>query len=115
MNREGFYSIIFQGRTGWGAGVIVLDTGVVVGADPFGGTYDGTYIYNPATDRLDIDVVVTMAPGTEAVTGVAAGASPVKFPAKLSIPRGNVTGLKHTATTPSGPIDLVLNKIRDFP
>lgn len=44
MNREGFYAISYEGTAGAGFGVIVLDTGELVGADAMGGEYDGTYM-----------------------------------------------------------------------
>ena len=106
---------MFTGRAGWGGGIIVLDTNLVVGADAGGGSYDGTYIFNPQTSMLDIDVTVTMAPGTSSVVGATAGTTPMKFPLKLSMPSGTLTGFKHTAQTPMGPIALTLTKIRDFP
>ena len=115
MNREGFYSIVFQGQAGWGAGMLVLDTGVVVGADPVGGQYDGKYQHNPQTNCLDVDVMVTIPPGVWSVNGVTAGTQPVKFPVKASIPTGHFTGFVHTANTPNGPIQIVMNKIRGFP
>jgi hypothetical protein len=31
MNCEGFYSVVFQGQAGGGAGMVVLDTNLVVG------------------------------------------------------------------------------------
>jgi hypothetical protein len=115
MNREGYYSIVFQGSAGWGAGMIVLDTGLVIGADPFGGKYDGTYTYNPATQCLDIKATVTIAAGGWSVNGVVAGSQATTFPVVASIPRGHVTGFQHTVQTPNGPINIVLNKVRDFP
>ena len=80
-----------------------------------GGHYDGTYQFNPQTNNLDIDAVVTIPPGVWSVNGVAAGNQPIKFPVKASIPRGQLTGYRHTVSTPNGPIEIVLNKIRDFP
>ena len=48
--KEGFYSITFAGAGGdFGSGVLVLDTGAVIGADVGGVRYDG--ISNPARDR----------------------------------------------------------------
>jgi hypothetical protein len=116
MNREGFYTLFFQGAAGWGGAILVLDTGLVVGADGGGGTYDGKYQYNPATNNLDLDIEVTMAPGSQSVLGVKAGSQPLKLPFKISIPRGQFTGMKHRIQGPGGStLDIVLNKIRDFP
>jgi hypothetical protein len=62
MNREGFYSIYYQGQAGLGVGMLVLDTNIVTGADPFGGRYDGTYQFNVQANSLDIDVVLRSRP-----------------------------------------------------
>jgi hypothetical protein len=115
MNKEGFYLVQYQGQSGYGAGMLVLDTNMVVGADPLGGRYDGTYTYNPATRSLDIVATITIPPGVWAVNGLAATNQPVQFPLSVSIPQGHLQGFRHRAQTPAGPIDLVLTKVRDFP
>lgn len=116
MNKEGFYSIQFRGAHGNSVGILVLDTNVVTGADPYGAIYDGTYHFNVATGNLDVTATITIPPGLIAVTGVAAGNAPVKFDLSVSIPRGTLTGSKHIAKMPDGrPVEFILNKIRSFP
>ena len=52
--KEAFYSITYAGATGsWGFGMIVLDTGVIIGADVAGGRYDGSYQFNKQTNMID--------------------------------------------------------------
>lgn len=42
----------FQGAAGEGVGIIVLDTGMVVGVDTAAIRYDGTYVADQATGDL---------------------------------------------------------------
>jgi len=110
---EGFYSVVFQGIAGNGGGMIVLDTQMVVGADPWGAMYDGTYVINTTTNTIDIDVTVTMPNNIISVTGHPPGS---KFKLKGSIPRGTLVNHPFTFTAPDGKsATVVLNKIRDFP
>jgi hypothetical protein len=115
MSREGFYSVVFPGRFGRGAGMVVLDDGLVIGADPDGSRYDGTYIHNPTANTLECDITVMLAPGSWAVTRATAGTEWAPFKLKITIPRGPFTDYAHVASTPAGKINLLLSKIRGFP
>ena len=44
--RDGMYGVEYTSVAGAGLGVVILDSGRVFGADPFGGKYDGDYTYN---------------------------------------------------------------------
>jgi len=115
MDRQGFYSVAFPGRLGRGAGMVVLDAGLLVGADPDGGKYDGSYRFNPETNMLDCEMTIVLAPGSWAVTRATAGTQWKPFKLEVSIPRGPFTDFVHVASTPAGKINLLLSKIRDFP
>jgi len=95
--------------------MVVLDAGRLIGADPDGGTYDGSYELNPATGMLDCEMIITLAPGSWAVTRATAGTQWKPFKLQVSIPRGPFTDYVHEASTPAGKINLLLSKIRDFP
>jgi len=116
MSGEGFYSVVFQGGSGWGAGMVVLDTQTIVGADPFGRRYNGTYVYNQSNNTLEMDVQVTLPPGGLSVTGHVGSAAPVTFGFKASIPRGALTNHQHTVTFPDGRhLTFAMTKLRDMP
>lgn len=115
MNREGFYKIEYRGGSGAGVGMIVLDTGEVVGADIAGGSYLGSYAFNVQTNMIDVDAIVEIAPGAWAVTGHAAGSTPLRFPLQASIPKGQIAGYPISAQTPLGPIQFRLTWLRGFP
>ncbi len=115
MSKEGFYQIRYAGQAGQGVGIMVLDTGLVVGCDVVGGRYDGTYNYNQTTDLLDLEVTVWVPPGTWLVQGIPARSEPYTFQARASIPR-NFTGEQAFAgQTEFGPVAFRLTKLRDFP
>lgn len=57
MSREGFYSVVYGADGEQGMGMLVLDTGMVVGADMTGIIYDGTYEVLPGTGRIRCTVL----------------------------------------------------------
>lgn len=70
MMREGMYGVEYQSVAGSGAGVLILESGLAYGADPWGGRYDGEYIYNEQTGLADLKLKLTFAPNAPAVFGV---------------------------------------------
>jgi hypothetical protein len=115
MNREGFYAIHYGAGTTTGMGMIVLDAGLVVGCDPSGTTYDGTYEFNSATGMLDATVVMKLAPGAKLVTGIPAGALPPTVTIMASVPRDLGAKAPAYIDIPGGRIGVVFHKLRDFP
>ena len=85
--REGFYKVDYQGQAGLGFAVLVLDSEIVIGADFTGGIYDGSYKWNPRTERLDVDVTVQIPEGVQVVQGRVAGPGGLKFNVQCSFPR----------------------------
>ena len=94
--------------------MVVLDDGLVIGADPDGSRYDGTYLHNPTANTLECDITVMLAPGSWAVTRATAGTEWAPFKLKITIPRGPFTDYVHVASTPAGKINLLLSKLREF-
>jgi hypothetical protein len=72
--RDGMYAIEYYsndtGKTMAGYGFVVFDAGKVYGGDPFGGSYNGEYAYNPTNGLADVKVKLTFPPGGMAVFGV---------------------------------------------
>lgn len=68
--RDGMYGVQFTSVSGAGIGVVILDSGRVFGADPFGGKYDGEYIYDEKTGMADLRLKLTFAPNAPAVFGI---------------------------------------------
>lgn len=114
-DKEGFYSISYAGWFGWGFGMVVLDTGQVVGADLSGGVYDGEYIYNPRSGLLDCKIRMTVPAGVPLVTGKAPQTQPysIEFSASLPTDLGSQTPV--SVQLPTGPVNVIFRKIRDLP
>ena len=113
--KEGFYSITFMGTAGnVGVGVLVLDTGFIVGVDIGGVRYDGEYKYNPKTEMLDADVTLTVPPGVPLVTGIPPQNKEWSFTFQVSFPR-ETPQTPILVQTPTGPVNVVIRFLRGFP
>jgi hypothetical protein len=109
---EGFYKIEFAGRAGAGSGVIVLMKGRVVGTDG-SVDYDGTYALTGAGGQVQADILCTVRPGTELVTGVGPQPKPYSFDVTAIFP---VAGSKRiTVPTRYGPVDANISYLRGLP
>jgi len=115
MTGEGFYAVYFGTGAKIGMGMVVLDTGRVVGCDPSGTRYDGTYQYNERTGMLDATVVMKLMPGAVVVTGLPSAVLPSEVTVKASLPRDVNAKLPASIDIPGGKISIVFHKLRDFP
>jgi transcriptional regulator with XRE-family HTH domain len=68
--RDGMYGVEYKSVAGAGQGVLILDNGRAFGADPFGGKYDGEYIYNEGSGLAELRLKLTFAPNASAVFGI---------------------------------------------
>ena len=115
MNKEGFWQIEFRGERDHGVGVLVLDTLMVVGTDTTGVTYDGFYEYNPRTDKLDMALTLTVPPGVSLGQGHPAQDRETRMEINCSLPRDLGHETPVPVDTPTGLVNVVFKKIRDFP
>ena len=113
--KEGFYSITYTGETGdWGLGIIVLDTGIVIGVDAAGGRYDGTYVFNPKTDLLEASIKMTVPPGVTLVQGVPSRDKEWSFEFAAAFPR-ETSETPVLVQTPFGWVNVFFRYLRGFP
>lgn len=112
MIDAGFYSVTYQGKDGWGMGMIVLAAGQIYGADVGGGLIDGTYRDNPESGILDAEITWTATSTMPMVHGVTVPKG-YQMPFKVSLSRD--VGIKAPAAvqTPLGPLTIILTKARD--
>ena len=110
-----FYAIYYTAVAGSGLGVLVFTNGVVVGADAGGGTYDGEYSESKDTGMLEGTLKLTMPAGVPLVTGGPASQEPytIEFPVSLSQDLG--AGEPVEVKLPTGPVNVIFKKLRDFP
>ena len=116
--REGMYAVgyaaVHPEGLGVGAGVLVVENGRAYGADPWGGRYDGSYVYDEATGLADLSLKLSFPPNGPAVIGVS-------HPYEWSIDaRGTFDARRETGSlrlqTPIGrPIDVNYKYMRPLP
>jgi hypothetical protein len=112
---DGFYAIYYTGVSGAGLGVLVVNNGIIVGADMVGGRYDGTYTQNKTTGNYDGKIRITIPPGGSLVTGVVVGAQPFQMDVTATLPP-DLGGEKPVRIeTPTGPVNVIFRKLRDYP
>jgi DNA-binding transcriptional regulator YdaS (Cro superfamily) len=68
--REGIFGITYQGRSGAGMGMLVFEAGRVYGSDAAKGRYDGGYVFNEASELVDVTLKVTFPPNVASVLGI---------------------------------------------
>src|SRR5947209_2412337 len=101
---DGMYSIIFRGRADWGNGMMILQRGVITGADAHGVLYDGSYA-EVGTD-LHVDFTMTVPPGVTLVQGTPAQAEQYTISARAIMPtRALDTGEPALMELPPRPAD----------
>lgn len=116
VSREGFWIVDFHGAQGSGAGVIVLDTQIVIGADGSGIVYDGTYSADPATGDLICKVRATAKRPGIILTQNGKSLQPGDgFDLAVRLPRELNQATLVRIDTAYGPVAATFTKVRDFP
>lgn len=108
---DGFYSALFTGKAGEGAAMFILSDGVLVGADPLGVLFDGSYIPD-ANGGFTGMVTVKAPPNGELVQGVTTGPDGLTYEVGVEIPSDFETRPFITLTTPLGPVNFTLKRLR---
>ena len=115
--REGFYKVDYVGQgigqPDYGFALLALDSGMVVGADWRGGTYDGTYAWNERTQLLDVKVAVWIPEGVPVVQGQIAGPGGLEFDVQCSFPREPDNRIVQ-ASSSLGPVAVRITLLRAF-
>lgn len=107
---EGFYVVYYTGVAGFGHAVLVINDGVVTGADATGGVYDGAYKV-AASGSFSIEVVLTVPAGTTLVTGQTlpeAFSQTIKADLNQSFANGQPVPLQ----TQLGSVNVIFKKLR---
>ena len=113
-NKEGFWAVQYAGPFGSGFGMLALDTQIVVGADAFGGIWDGTYAFDNGRNAFDVVLTLKFPPEVvSAVTGQG-GAGAHEETITFSLPN-DFDEQTISLSTNLGPVNAKFRKIRDFP
>ena len=77
MLADGIYALRFaasqDGEAGQGSGLAVLREGKVLGSDPMGAVFTGTYEFDAARQLNRVRLRLDVPPGGELITGFSAG------------------------------------------
>jgi hypothetical protein len=108
---EGFYAGYMTGTDGQGFAMFVFLNGVIVGTDALGVSFDGKYKILK-TGELVGDVTVTVPPNGTVIQGVTSGPSGMTYnvPVKFGVKDFDLDFIE--LSTPLGPINLVMKKLR---
>jgi hypothetical protein len=111
---EGFWQITYEAPKGPPViGILVFHAGVVIGADAFGGVYEGSYIHDDEFDGLVLKLTATTSvAGPYVVVGGPSLKAGRTFSVRGILQDGRETALLHTD---GGPITVTVKKLRDFP
>jgi hypothetical protein len=106
----------YTGRIGSGFGLIAMSAGTMVGVDAAGGTYDGEYEspndQSPLTGVINVHIPIGIALVTGAISSDQNG---LTFKLPLDLPPDFANGNQPvTVQTTTGPINVVLKKLRNL-
>lgn len=108
---DGFYSALFTGKSGEGSAMFILSDGTLVGADPLGVVFDGSYVPD-GKGGFTGNVTVKAPPNGELVQGVTTGPDGLIYEVGVQIPSDFESRQFITLTTPLGPVNFSLKLLR---
>src|SRR5215467_7145118 len=102
---DGIYSMTFRGHADWGMGMLIIQGGVITGADVAGGLYDG--VYEQQGSDLLVTLTMTVPPGVALVQGTPAQPKQYSFPIQTKLPaRCLLEGEVALLELPPGPVNV---------
>lgn len=111
-NIEGIYAAYMTGKEGAGFAMFIFVRGRLIGVDPMGVNFEGTY--QPVLDGGHIGKVsVNVPPGGTTVQGVSSGESGISYEVEVTIPPDFLRRQFISISTPLGPVNVSLKKVRD--
>jgi hypothetical protein len=110
---DGIYSITFRGRADWGLGVIILQHGLITGADAAGVLYDGSYLERDS--NVEVKLTMTVPPGVTLVQGTAAQPKTYSISTEVTIPKTAIAeGRPTLLQLPPGPVNVIFRRLREL-
>ncbi|HET6390116.1 hypothetical protein [Hyphomicrobium sp.] len=108
---EGIYAAYMTGSTGQGFAMFVIRDGLILGADPLGVTFDGTYVPTGRGDHSG-KINVRVPPNGSTIQGVSVGPHGLTYDVTVSLPNSITDQDIVQLGTPLGPVNVRLNKLR---
>jgi hypothetical protein len=94
---------------------MVLDSGMLVGADISGTLWDGSYVFNQETRKLDIELTINIPPDAFSVVTGQENTQGFAESHRFSLPREIDEEVVHSLDSKLGPLQATFKKIREFP
>lgn len=113
MTWDGFYAGYMSGLNGQGFAMFVFANGVIVGSDPLGVEFDGTYT-TLQDGSLKGDLKVKIPAGGVVIQGVTAGPSGMTYHVPLAFAADVFAFDFLKIETPLGPVNLRMKKLREW-
>jgi hypothetical protein len=108
---DGIYSITFRGRADWGMGMLILQRGVITGADTGGVLYDGSYLERGA--YLQLKLTLTVPPGATLVQGTLAQPKQYSISSEMTLlTKALLEGKPTLVELPPGPVNVIFRRLR---
>jgi hypothetical protein len=111
-NIDGFYVVYFTSKSGCGAALIAMRRGRVVGADPMGVRFDGTYQKDKDDVGYDVTVGVDAPAGIELVQGHVSGPTGSRYEIRFGFRDRPDSAPYIRMETPLGPLNVRFVKLR---
>ena len=108
---DGIYSIVFRGADDFGMGILILNSGNILGADVGGIQYDGKY--SESNDVVEVDLTMTVPPGATLVQGTKAQSLVYTIPVKTTVPKNAFEQNQPVLLQlPPGPVNVIFRRLR---
>lgn len=110
---DGFY-VGYMTSNGYGVVLFVFRDDVLVGVDAGGVKFDGTFAQDPETKEYKGTVTVDAPPNIDLVQGVSTGPNGIKYEVLFTMPENFLEAPFIKVSTPFGPVNVKLEKLRDL-
>ena len=110
---DGFYQAFLTGNAGSSVAIFVIRSGVIVGVDASGMSYDGSIEAKADNTGFICKVVYVIPAGVALITGASPLAEPQRVPLTFEL-NSNFDGQVTMVVTPLGPVNVRFVKVRDL-
>jgi hypothetical protein len=107
---DGFYSVFFTSREGYGTAMIAASNGKIAGADPTGVKIDGTYAN--VDNRYIAELKIAVPPGAQLVQGEMSGANGRTYDISFTFTERPDAPPFIRVETPYGPLNVKFVRLR---
>jgi hypothetical protein len=113
MEIEGLYAAFITGTNSQGLIFLVMQNGIITGADFGGVMYGGSYIPSMEGDHAILKMTAKVPPGIMTVQGKLSPENGEEFSVECTVPlRSEIPYFR--VETPNGPVNVRLQKLRGF-